>query len=327
MKIKGEVINLVAPQDIKFKVLSIDIAAIKPNEVVAKTLFSAISPGTETAAYLGMEALRPGKIFPRLLGYCNAAEVVIVGSNVIDVKPGDLILTGESHRSIFVIEKENILAKIPKNVSPENATITYLYNLGLTCLQTIKLNSDTQIAVIGMGVLGLGAIELANNLKVETFAFSNSSYKLKLAKKLGANKVYLKAKNEKCNNIADMVIVTSNSWEDWHLALQLVKRNGVITVLGFPGRGLEPPNFNPLDPKYFYTKKVAIIPVGRSLIQIKNNTTKNNCRKILSLISKKELNPQNLISGIYSYKEIERLYEVLISRDQKSITYVLQWAK
>ena len=129
--------------------------------------------------------------------------------------------------------------------------------------------------------------------------------------------------------MADLIITTSNSWEDWELALRLAKPNGTISVLGFPGRNEAAPNFNPLEPKYFYDKKIAVIPVGRTY-KLKNeadasNMIKNNCREILNLMSAKKLFPKNLISGIYDYSKIEQAYKKLLEKDQKSITYILKW--
>ena len=331
MKLSGEIIILEKPGKIKFKPTEIDTKKIKPSEIVAKTIFSAISPGTETAAYSGSPSLRPGKTYPRLLGYCNVATVIAVGKNIKSVKPGSLILTGESHRSIFIIEEKNIIAKVPKNIDPKLATLTYLYNLGLTSLQTIRLKTGTDVAVIGLGALGLGAVEVASALGFHPLALSNSPHKLKLAQTIGAQKTYLKSDNKKLDGSADLTVTTSNSWEDWELALRITKDRGIICVLGFPGRGMPLPKFNPLEPKYFYDKKITIAPVGIALGQTrpKNDFSaiQKNCNKILKLISGEKIDPTNLISGIYDYRDIEQAYNQLLSKDQKSITYILKWPK
>ena len=331
MKLKGEIIILSGPRKIRFEQIIIDPDKIKPLEIIARTVFSAISPGTETAAYSGKPALRPGKIYPRLLGYCNVAQVIKIGKNVKSARPGDLILTGESHRSIFKIRETNILAKLPKKISPKEATLAYLYNLGLNSLKTVELKPKMDVAVIGLGILGLGIVEQAKNLKLNTFAFSDSHYKLKLAKKLGAKKVFLKNKSKKLEKLAYLVITTSNSWQDWELALRLTKQNGTISALGFPGRGAGLPDFNPLEPKYFYYKKIAIIPTGWQPDSKKINNiseiNKKNCKEILKLMKGKKLNPKHLISGIYDYSGIETAYKKLMSKDKKSVTYLLKWPK
>ena len=329
MKLNGEIIILSGPRKVAFKKVTIDTDKIGHREIVAKTVFSAISPGTETAAYVGKPALRPGKIYPRLVGYCNVAKVIKTGKNVKSINAGDLILTGEPHRSVFAISEENIFAKIPKIVAPQHAALTYLYTLGVNSLKALNLETKFTVAIIGLGVLGLGTVEQAKNLKLKVLAFSDSQYKLNLAKKLGAEKVFLKHKSKKLEKVADLVINTSNSWEDWGLALRLAKYNGIISVLGFPGREIGLLNFNPLEPKYFYDKKIAIIPSGlpRELKNEKeiSRAIKNNCKTVLNLIAQKKLIPKNLISGIYHYKYIEKAYKKLLKKDRESITYILKW--
>src|SRR5688572_21668827 len=44
---------------------------ITEDQLLARTEFSAVSLGTEMAAYSGEPPLRPGIIYPRLVGYCN----------------------------------------------------------------------------------------------------------------------------------------------------------------------------------------------------------------------------------------------------------------
>lgn len=329
MNLKGEIIILSNPGKIKFKRTDIDTSEIKPSEIIGQTAFSAISPGTETAAYSGKPPLRPGPAYPRLLGYCNVAEVLHIGGNIKSVKPGDFILTGESHRSLFSIPESGILAKLPREIDPKEATLAYLYNLGLNSLKTIELKPGLNVAVIGLGILGLATVEQAKNLRINALAFSNSAHKLKLAKKLGAKKVFLKSSSGKIEKIADLVVVTSNSWADWELALRLTKNNGTIAVLGFPGRGSGLPDFNPLETKYFYDKRITIIPAGlpHGLKTEKEISAaiKKNCAEILKLITAGKLHPKNLISGIYDYSEIDKAYKKLLAGDRKTVTFILKW--
>lgn len=331
MKIKGKLIILPKPGRIKIEDFELNSENIKPKEVIAKTLYSAISPGSEKAAYVGKPALKPGKSYPRLVGYCNVAEVIYIGSRVKTLRKGDMILTGESHRSIFKISESDIWVKLPKKIDPKDATLAYPYNLGLCSLEAVKTNKKISVAVIGLGISGLGAIEQAKIFGHTASAFSDSAYKLKLAKKLGAKEAFLKNKSANLEKTSDLVITTSNSWKDWKLALRLVKPYGVISVLGFPGRDGGAPNFNPLEPKYFYAKKIAIIPTGwlQGSEKISNvaKMNKNNLAKILNMIKNKKLHPKNLISGIYDYRDIERAYKKLLAKDGQSVTYLLKWPK
>ena len=106
---KSKVLRLVGPRDIKFENQVIDKKAI-----LARTIYSAISPGTELAAYSGARQLRAGTIYPRLLGYCNVSEVISVDPDVEVVKKGDHIVTLQSHRDLFSIDAHEVLSVVPK---------------------------------------------------------------------------------------------------------------------------------------------------------------------------------------------------------------------
>ncbi|MDE2001607.1 MAG: zinc-binding alcohol dehydrogenase [Patescibacteria group bacterium] len=329
MILSGSLIVLRKPKEIRFQKFAIDTDRLQSSELVAKTLFSAISPGTETAAYTGKSPLKAGKAYPRVLGYCNVATVLKTGKGVASVKPGDLILTNQSHRSIFKIHKNELLAKIPKGADPKQAALAYLYNLGLNAVQATPLKRGMSVAVIGLGVLGLASVEMAKNLKLKTSAFSNSAPKLRLAKKLGARSAFLKTRGMRMEKLADLVVVTSDAWDDWQLALRLVKKHGTISALGFPGRGVGSPRFNPLDPQYFYAKQITIVPAGIPR-EAKTDTgiargVKKNIQYILRLLERGKLKSKRLISGTFDFRNIRKAYAGLLAHDQKTVTYILQW--
>ena len=70
----------------------------RENEVMVKTLYSAISTGTETAnlygdlSIPGMRDKKPENPFPRYLGYSESGIVVEVGKKVTSLKAGDRVM-------------------------------------------------------------------------------------------------------------------------------------------------------------------------------------------------------------------------------------------
>ena len=132
--------------------------------------------------------------------------------------------------------------------------------------------------------------------------------------------------------LADVVITTSGSWNDWDIALQMASQNGLIGVLGFPGRGEKRPINNPLDSQYFYTKQLKIQAIGRSP---ENNDSRNflpfnqkrNLSFILNEFDSNQLDPSKLISGNYKWDKLEDAYKDLISKKDSPITYILEWKK
>ncbi len=82
------------------------------HEVGCATPYTAISPGTELAAWEGHTPLRPDRTYSRVLGYCNLSRVIATGEWVRRFRPGDLVLTLQSHRSHFVCGEDEILVAI-----------------------------------------------------------------------------------------------------------------------------------------------------------------------------------------------------------------------
>jgi threonine dehydrogenase-like Zn-dependent dehydrogenase len=331
--LNGIYVNLRAPQKIEFTSFSIE-NTVAPREVIAKTLYTAISPGTEVAAYAGEPPLRPGPAYPRLLGYSNVARVLEVGTRVNGVRVGDLIFTNQSHRSLYKISAENILATIPKKLNPKYATFAELYAFGRRAIANAAPVRGSAIAVIGLGTLGLGAIEQSASLGFFPIAFSNSQRSARTARTLGAVCCFRKDDKRVAGKLAKAapqgigtVILTTNSWADWDLALRVISKNGTISVLGFPGRSEGAPTFNPLHPHLFYVKKLKIVSVdvGNSpQSRAKSNFNRDHCA-ILALISKGRLHPSKLISDTYGFQEIETAYRQLLLKKRTAITYVLKW--
>ncbi|MCZ8501943.1 hypothetical protein O9853_14610 [Vibrio lentus] len=108
MKIrKSQIYQLEAPKELK--VIDRELSIESGDQVLAESIYSAVSPGTELSAWVGKPPLRPGKIYPRVQGYCNLARVVSIGNQVKNTKIGDWILTHQSHRTKFCISESEIL--------------------------------------------------------------------------------------------------------------------------------------------------------------------------------------------------------------------------
>ena len=299
-------------------------------EICTKTLYSAISPGTELSAYKGDPPLRPtNKIYPRLQGYCNVSQITSIGSDITKFKVGDYILTNSSHRSNDTISANEIITRIPKNTDLVSISTTYLFHLGYNACLKSKMTPGHNVAIVGLGTLGLTSAAVANIFGASTFGFTNNLDNKTNFKNFGFRTVFSK-NNTKKNNIADIVIITSNAWDDWELALRLAKPGGKIAVIGFPGRGQDKPKNNPIRSEYFYDKQLNIISCGYSPNQDVPEqdirfTLKRNCQYLMSSIIEKKLPAKELITEIRDSKELCLVYEEMINRRSHSGTYVLDW--
>jgi threonine dehydrogenase-like Zn-dependent dehydrogenase len=336
--VTAHVARLLGPCQLVFEKQPLEPGSLKSGEIFAETICSAISVGTELAAYLGEPPLRPGPVYPRLMGYCNVAEVRAIGPDVKHHHVGDRILTFQSHRSAFICPESKIILRLPPDADVTLAVTTYLFHLGYNALLKGGFMPGQHVAVVGLGVLGFGTVAQAAAFGGRVTAFSNQESARSLAKELGASAAFIKSDStvpaqhhKHTGGIgADLVVTTSNRWEDWQLALQLARKEGVIAVLGFPGRGQAEPDFNPLDSRYFYDKQLRLVACGMSPdVEIPAHelrfTVQRNCEFLLERILARALPAQHLIAGTHSWRELSSVYETLARREGNGLTRILQW--
>jgi len=330
---ESKVVWLNAPGEVVFR--SEVLQAPMGNEVLCETIVTAISPGTEIAAFTGLPPLRPGVSYPRLLGYCNVARVVEVGKAVQKIVPGDRVLTFTSHRSAFVIPEENILYKLPEHACEDHIVCSYLFHLGYNAVLRGNVRPGSTILVVGLGVLGLTTVAMASIAGARVLAVSDHATPSSIALKMGANAVFARKDIELLEgglggNLADLVVVTTNKWSDWLIALRNAGQLGMIGVLGFPGRGETPPPFNPLDSEYFYMKQLRIEALGLSPEHLDSRgfcrfNERTNIEYIASEIMRGRLTPSSLISDYYEASNVNQAYLDLIKRPSSPLTYLLRW--
>jgi len=104
---------------------------------------------------------------PLPLGYCNCGKVLEVGEEVTGFAPGDRVVSNGPHAEVVCVPV-NLCAKVPDGVTDDEAAFTVL---SAVALQGIRLASPAlgeTVAVIGLGLVGLLAVQLlrANGCRV-----------------------------------------------------------------------------------------------------------------------------------------------------------------
>lgn len=295
--------------------------------VSCATIVSAISPGTELAAWSGAPLLRPGTGFPRLQGYCNIARVTALGTGVSGIAVGDRVLSFTSHRSAFNIAASDILVVLPEGADAGRMAVTYLFHLGYNAVLRGGVRPGHRVLVIGLGALGLTTVAMASAAGAEVTALSDHPGPAAKALALGAVAV---ATRSDPLPPADITVVTTNGWADWDRALAATAPMGTIAVLGFPGRGQGAPERNPLASEHFYVKQLRIEAVGLSPSAndaqgFLRFNERDNLAWIASRIADGRLDADQLISGRYAGSDIARAYEDLWERRGDPITFLLEW--
>ena len=336
----SKVYELTGPRTLNVREEPINLGDIGSNDIVAETIVSVISPGTEVAAYIGLPPLRPMKVYPRVNGYCNVASVLAVGKNVVDIKVGDRVSTHQSHRSAFRCHRSKVNSVLkPGDDAVSHATL-YLWHLGYYPLIRSKAVAGMNVAIIGLGTLGLASVGAANLAGCNVIAVSDREWARQKAKDLGAKyMVSKKGLRESKSELeqatlgmgVDLVISTSNDWDDWRLALDIARDGGSIAIVGFPGRGTSLPEFNPLASQYIYDKELTIYACGNppacdvSARDVRFNLSRNYLY-LDEMIRTNRIDGRKLVSEIGAWTELDSIYKRMADREPGLLTVALDWA-
>lgn len=329
--------RLIAERSLVLDADPVDASEPAPGAVQCMTLYSALSPGTELSAYRGDPPLRPvASPYPRLMGYCNVARVLRVGDGVPEhLCPGTLVLTHQSHRSGFCIPHEQVLAVLPDGTDPVAASVTYLFHLGYAAFLKSGATQGDSAAIVGLGTLGLTTSAVFRHGGIPVTAFSNYGIDDALQSAFGVTSVQSKsaARGVAGQQLFDHVILTSNHWDDWKLALELCAPSGVVTVLGFPGRGQGAPDFNPLDSSLFYDKQLRVQACGYTPVGLGQSrrdqprALRYNCQFLVNAISENRLPGAALVRDVVPYTSLGDVYEEMLAGDRSAQTTVLDWSE
>lgn len=335
------VYQLIEPYKLIKEETKLDVKHLPDNAIFAYTEYTVISKGTELAAWRGAPPLRAGSTYPRLMGYCNLARVEKVGQSVFDILPGDYILTNQSHRSSFICSYNEVLFSIrnPEEDIKKKISATYLYYLIYSSLLSTNFKPGYTVAVLGLGVLGFmtaslleifGSIPVIFTDQLENPKISNHpKFQFVFPKKYEKNNEHLP---ELFQGGIDLLINTSNRWQDHLLALQLAKKNGEIIYLGFPGRCESSIPFNPLEAQYFYGKGLNIkhcgYPKGLSIHDSEDFlSAKSRIKYLVHLIQQNKLDPSEIFSLNAKSDDLALTYQSLNVNKPGLLTALIQWDK
>jgi L-iditol 2-dehydrogenase len=161
----------------------------------------------------------------KIMGHELAGEIIEVGENVINVKPGDRVVietllgdetcdwcrvqqynlcphlypvrmeTISRAFATYVIGPAKKFYKLPENVSFEEAALLDTFSVGLHAQHLSGLTINDKVAVVGAGCIGLGQLQLAKASGADVVVIDVVESSLQLAKELGADMV-INSKNE-----------------------------------------------------------------------------------------------------------------------------------
>ena len=278
---------------------------------------------------------------PLPLGYCNVGKVVAVGRGVTEFVVGDRVASNGNHAEYVCVPK-NLVAKIPDNVTDEEATFTVIGSIGLQGIRLLNPQLGECVVVIGLGLIGLVAAELlkANGCKVIGVDFDQQ--KVDIAKNKGIYAINPKNGIDPVKYVeeitggvgADGVLITASAKGDEviHQACLMSRKRGRVVLVGVIGLNMRRDDF--------YKKELSFqvscsYGAGRYDEEYENKghdyplayvrwTEKRNFETILGAISSKILDVQPLITEEVELANYAEIYGDM--RKYGSIALILKFS-
>lgn len=261
----------------------VPVPQVKSGSVLIKTSCSLVSLGTERmlvefgkASLIDKARQQPDKVkqvldkiktdgvqptieavfnklgHPLPLGYCNSGTVVAIGNGVTEFKVGDRVASNGQHAEYVCVPK-NLVAKIPENVSDEEAAFTVIGSIGLQGIRLINPQLGETVVVIGLGLIGLIAAQLlqANGCRVIGIDFDEEKVQLAREKNIiginptkGTDPVkYVLEETASYGADAILIIASTKTDEVIHQAAEMSRKKGRIVLVGVIGLGLRRDDF------------------------------------------------------------------------------------
>ncbi|MBI3787736.1 MAG: zinc-binding alcohol dehydrogenase, partial [Ignavibacteriales bacterium] len=250
-------------------------------EILVKNIVSLISPGTEKLmiemgkkSLVGKAMARPDLVSlayqkakkegflhvfkeamsrldePLPLGYSCAGEVVEVGSKVQGFSIGDAVACAghgfASHAEVVVVPPE-LCEKLPRlqdgrMLSYDEAGFVMLGGIAMQGIRCLDLTVGENIVVVGLGLIGLLLIQIAEAYGCKVIGVDVNEDKVKLAKELGCKHALVLGKDDVESTVlnltsghgADAVVLTAATQDNSPVTLaeRIARQRGKIVLVG-----------------------------------------------------------------------------------------------
>ncbi len=311
-----------------------EIPAPQPGTVLLATEYSVVSAGTEKAWLLAKP--NTSDTFPQYPGYSAAGRVVEVGPGVKDLRPGDRVVAYHSAHATHTVKQVRDLVRIEDDATPaEEAAFTIIAAMSLQGIRKARIELGESVAVMGQGLLGLFATQLARwNGALPVIALDLDPARQKLALELGADyalspladdftEVFRKMTGGKGANAIVEVTGVSAAMNQ---ALACAAPQGRIVALGC-SRELT----NGID---FYQQihKPGVVIIGaHNFVRPQHDsspghwTMRDDLRALLRMISGGRLQVRPMISEIVAPEQAPAIYQRLAETACPPLGIVFAW--
>ncbi|MGA8832595.1 MAG: zinc-binding alcohol dehydrogenase [Desulfomonilaceae bacterium] len=322
------------------------IAGPRSSEVLVKTMFSAISSGTESLVYLGqwpeelvvdenISSLSGKFSYPLKYGYAAVGKIIGLGESVSPDWLGRLVFAFNPHETHFVTSPDRLVV-IPEGVSNEGACFLPNMETALNLVMDGNPVIGEAVTIFGQGVVGLLTAALLSRMSLgKIVTFDKYPMRRQASLVYGADLSIDPTKDFGTGRFEDFF---SGSLSDdfkadltYELSGYPEVLNQAISITGFDGR---------IVVGSFYGSKEASIKMGswfhRARIKLISSQVSSiaphltgrwskarRLRMALKMIS--QIEPERLITHRINFSDAGKAYKLLTKRPQEAIQVILSY--
>lgn len=325
-----------APYELTYERYPLNYGA---GEVVVRTHYSLISPGTELALFMGThsEIRNPDDHFakyPFYPGYASVGTVITGTGEESGLKEGDRVFLMSTHASLSASSwnerQDRPILRIPDELPDKHAMFASLAAVSMTAVLRAHATVGSTVVVIGMGLIG--------NLAAQLFALSGayvmgvdvSERRLSLAKEAGIKQTtVVDAEQDFALNLVDsmngrpidVVIEATGNPTVIRSALNAVRPSGQVILLGTPRGNVE------IDAYESVHRKGATLTGAHASTHGVNGMPNKLAitSYCMDLLASGALCVSPLLTHVCSAKAARDAYELLMSTETGALGVGLRW--
>lgn len=335
---KYKKVEVTRPGEVALVEDEIDINLVPEKNVLVKKHYSLISAATELACIDGTSGYFK---IPGTPGYASVGEVAAKGAGVEDIEVGDIVFQYGKHSEYQNIPVNSKLFIVPKDVDEKLIPIVRMGIISFTALRVSNIELGDYVAIIGQGLVGNLAAQLAGLQGGTTIVIDPSDKRLEIAKACGADYTI---NPSKCNAKEKIMEITKGEGVSTLIeatgipkviveSMPFITSNGggELILLGSP-RGeyqynvAEILNYCHLAKKGLITFKGAHEPVlPEEHIKYVKHSKVRNVKIILDLIQNNKLKIEPLITHIIKPEEVVDAYDGLRNKKDEYLGVLIDW--
>ncbi|WP_428938304.1 bi-domain-containing oxidoreductase [Fontivita pretiosa] len=282
---------------------------------------------------------------PIALGYSCAGTVIEVGQGVAgELQVGDRVACGgagyATHAELNYVPR-NLLARIPQNVSFEDASFTTVGAIAMQGVRQADVRLGECVVVIGLGLVGLLTVQILKAAGCRVLGCDLDAGRCSLARQCGADDAVGRERLRESaaamsgGHGADAVIITAATASNQPIddAAEICRVKGRVVVVGMVGMQI------PREP--FYRKELDLrlsmsygpgrydphyeeggqdYPIGYV-----RWTEQRNMSSFLELLSAGKVTPGRLITHRFGIDDAMRAYELLEHGSEPCLGMVINY--